>query len=85
MAGEAIEAHLASGDLKEAWHALKAWYRHTTGRPMKPSREDMSAVEQEYSALFSARPSPGDPIPVTVSPSPVADQPPDEAEIACAV
>ena len=41
QAGEAIESHLAAGNLKEAWHVIKMWYYHTTGRPMKPSYEDM--------------------------------------------
>jgi exonuclease III len=84
-AGQAIESHLAGGDLKEAWQVLKGWYYHTTGRPMRPSYQDMWTIEREYGALFSATPSPGDPIPVLVPRSDVDDAPPTEAEIASAV
>jgi hypothetical protein len=84
-AGEAIESHLAGGDLKEAWQVLKGWYYHTTGRPMRPSYQDMWEVEREYSALFSAIPSPGESIPVLAPRSDVDDAPPTEMEIATAI
>jgi hypothetical protein len=84
-AGQAIESHLAGDDLQEAWQVLKGWYYHTTGRPMRPSYQDMWAIERAYGALFSTIHSPGDPIPVLAPHSDVDDAPPTEAEIASAV
>ena len=84
-AGEAVESALAGGDLKEAWQILKQWYYHTTGRPMKPSYQDMWSIECEFGALYNATPPLSNPIPVLAPHSNIDDAPPTEAKIALAV
>jgi hypothetical protein len=63
-AAEDIQVALAQKDKQSAWDILKRWYRLTTSLPPKPTRLNMPTLEQEYTALYKATPSPGDPIPV---------------------
>ena len=84
-AGNAIEAALASKDVKAAWDKVKAWYRVAENRPPKPSREELSKVTEEYANLYTRSTPPGEPIPVLVDPFDVSDEVPSEDEIATAV
>ena len=84
-AGNAIEADLASKDVKAAWDRVKAWYRVAENRPPKPSREELSTVTEEYANLYTRSTPPGEPIPVLVDPFDVSDEVPSEDEIAAAV
>ena len=84
-AGNAIEAALASKDVKAAWDKVKAWYKVAENRPPKPSREELSKVTEEYANLYTRSTPPGEPIPVLVEPFDVSDEVPSEDEIASAV
>jgi hypothetical protein len=50
-AGAAIQAALEDNNLRGAWKLMKRWYASASGRPPKPSKVDMRAIEQEYAAL----------------------------------
>jgi hypothetical protein len=81
-AGEAIEYMLKRDNLKWAWSALNAWYKHADGRGSKPSRDDLDKLEAEYNSLYRRGNPPGDPVPVLVAPFYVDDGVPLEGEIA---
>lgn len=85
QAGETIESNLQAGNLTGAWNTLQAWYRHTGNRPPKPARQDFRKVERTYGKLYQRSTSPGEPIPVHVTPFNCNDSVPEEAEIAAAV
>jgi exonuclease III len=80
-----IQEALAQKDKQTAWQILKRWYRLTTGRPPKPTRLDMSFLENEYTALYKATPSPGVPIPIHYHGNAIDDSTPNEEEILRAV
>ena len=67
-AADAVESHLASGDLKEAWRSLKGWYSEASDRASKPCYESMIKQTQERVKLYTAGPPPGEPIPINVEP-----------------
>jgi hypothetical protein len=50
----------------------------TTGRPLKPTREDLDKVSDDFEHLFSHRPPPGEDLPIHVQPFPIPDTIPDE-------
>lgn len=66
QAGADIEGYLSAPepDLKAAWGALQAWYRHAGDRPHKPSRQDLEVLTAEREDLYRQRDPPGEPIPV---------------------
>jgi exonuclease III len=84
-AAEEIREALAQRDKQTAWDILKRWYRLTSGRPPKPSRIDMSMLEDEYAALYKASTPPGDPIPVHYRGDALDDSTPEDEEIQRAV
>ena len=51
--GVAIEEDLDDNDPKSAFGKLKRWYRRTTGRPLKPTREDSEELTREREELYT--------------------------------
>jgi hypothetical protein len=80
-----IESHLASGNLRAAYHSLSAWYKDRGGRILRPTIHDLDLTSREYQALFAATPSLGDPLPIHVQSATINDAPPDEEEILAAL
>jgi hypothetical protein len=82
-AGEIVEAHLATGNLKEAWGTLKAWYNHAGDRPQKPSRHNLEVMTTEGEDLYRKRTPPGESIPIVLNkPFDIPDGPLTKMEIA---
>jgi hypothetical protein len=86
-AGNLIYSNLQVGSLQQAFNVLKRWYRHATGRPPKPSREDLQDISNTWQTLYTKEsPSPpGPPVPVHIQPYNIDDTVPTEDEIATAV
>jgi exonuclease III len=76
-----IEALLKADRVEEAYGKLRGWYRDKPGHVPKPTIQDEEKTRLEYQSLFTAEESPGDPIPIHVTPTPVDDSPPTEKEI----
>jgi hypothetical protein len=85
LAAEQINASMENRNFVGAWDVLKRWYHHSSGRPPKPTRMDMTELEQVYSSLYAADPPPGQPIPVHYNPVPIPDGPPSDNEVLIAV
>jgi hypothetical protein len=81
----AIEAMLIGHNLQGIWRSRQAWYTHTSGRGLKPSRQDLNKMEVEFKAFYKLTPSPGDLIHVLVDPFEVKDYVPSEEEVEDAV
>jgi hypothetical protein len=79
--GREIEELLGQGKVQGAWHTLKAWYRHASGRATHPSRQDLHQLKTEYGDLLANKQTQGDLIPVLVAPFRVDDNMPTEKEI----
>ena len=79
--GRHIELCLASNDSKGAYRHLKGWYRKRSGRPFKPTHEDLTTVAATFRHLYSRVPIAGNLFPVRVTPYHVPDGPPLDAEI----
>ena len=80
-AAETIEDHLGSGNLKEAWRALKGWYAQASDRLPKPCYDSMVKQTAERVKLYEKVPPPGDPIPINVDPFDLDDSVPDDVAI----
>ena len=80
-----IEAHLAAGDLQEAWNVAKRWYRMAEDRAPKPCFESMEKQTEERAELYRKRVPPGDDIPINVEAYDVRDDTPSDGEIREAV
>jgi Reverse transcriptase (RNA-dependent DNA polymerase) len=86
--GESIQTLLEGNEnnVREAWQHLQPWYRHSSGQPTKPSHLDLQEVEETYTALYAAVPSPGPTISVHyIADRPIYDECPTAAEILVAV
>jgi len=81
--GEEIQAHLDNNNAAEAWRLVKVWYRHNERAvPLTPA--DLTAIKQEYRALYTKQEPTGAPICSMVTYN-IPDGIPDEDEIANAV
>ena len=66
--GETIEAELKGGDVQEAYRHLKGWYRAATEVEARPCLQTMERQTTERVALYARRTSPGEPLPINVTP-----------------
>jgi hypothetical protein len=80
--GQKAQSFLEDGKIREAFEALKGWYRDAGPQPTKPSREDLNMLTRsEYANLFAEElPSEG-PIHVHAPKFTINDEPPGEDEI----
>lgn len=78
-----MEQFLAGNCVHEAFECMRGWYKKRTGHTLmcKPLRTDLDQTCETYTALYKARSSHGDPLPINVHPTPIFDDPPDEDEI----
>ena len=86
-AGTGVETLLGGypPNAKEAWRRMKGWYKAAVNRAPPPARDMLERITAERVELYSYVPPPGENIPVTVTPSDVADSVPKVDEIAEAV
>ena len=76
-----IERHLNNRQPREAFQALKGWYRDAGPRPTLPSREEINVTRIEYQNLFQ-RSTPVHPLlPIHIDPVHIDDSVPSEEEI----
>ena len=68
MVGAAVEAKLARGNVQEAFRHLKGWYRAAMEMQSKPCYHTMECQMLEQVDLYAWRESPGDPLPINVTP-----------------
>ena len=62
-------ALLAENKIREAFGAIKGWYRDAGPPPPKPSPEEIDRTRAEYETLFSEAPLEEPPFPIHVLPS----------------
>ena len=80
-AAEQIEMSLKAGEPKQAWQALKGWYRQVTGKAPKPCYQCMAKKTTERVELYAKVPPPGAPIPINIEPFEVNDEASGEVEL----
>jgi hypothetical protein len=79
--GAAVEAELAKGNVQEAFCHLKGWYRAVTETQAKPCYHTMERQTLEWVDLYARRESPGDPLPINVTPVEISNDPPTDGEL----
>ena len=72
---------LERSEIRNAFGAIKGWYKDVGPRPPKPSREEIDATRAEYEKLYTDTPPVGDPIPILVEAAEIDDDPPTEGEV----
>ncbi len=66
--GATVEAKLAGENVQEAFRHLKGWYRAATKMQAKPCYHTMECQMLKWVDLYARRESPGDPLPINVTP-----------------
>ena len=79
--GEAIEAELQGGDIQEAYRHLKGWYRAATEVEARPCFQMMERQTAERVALYTRRTSPGEPLPINITPVPLPGDASTDSEV----
>ena len=87
IVGEELKTLLGEDppNAKEAWRMLKGWYKTVVSRVPPPARSTLERITVERVDFYSYVPSPGEKIPVTVTPVEVDDSVPTEDKIEEAV
>ncbi len=62
-AASTVESHLGNGAVKEAWRALKGWYRAAENRPPPACPETMAKQTAKRVELYTRAPPMGTPLP----------------------
>jgi hypothetical protein len=78
---ENIVAKLAGGNVQEAFRHLKGWYRTASETQSKPCYHTMECQTSERVDLYAWRQSPGDPLPLHLTPVEINDDVPTDSEI----
>ncbi len=71
--GATVEAELAGGNVQEVFRHLKGWYRAAMETQAKPCYHTMECQTLERVDLYAWRESPGDPLPINVTPVVIND------------
>jgi hypothetical protein len=79
--GAAVAAELTGGNVQEAFCHLKGWYRAATETQAKPCYHTMERQMLERVDLYAWRDSPGDPLPINVTPVVINDDVPTDGEL----
>ena len=77
----AIKSELAGGNVQEAFHHLKGWYRKAGKASAPPCFLTMERQTVEREELYGKVTPPGGPIPINVDPQPINDDAPPDDEI----
>ena len=78
---DTIAVELGRGNIRDAFSALKGWYRADGPRPPLPSREELDLTRAEYNNLYQHQIPTSPPIPIHTNPFAIDDTPPDEYEV----
>jgi hypothetical protein len=79
--GATVEAELAGGNVQEAFCHLKGWYRAATEMQAKPCYHTMERQTLERVDLYARRESPGNPLPINVTPVVINNDVPTDGEL----
>ncbi len=79
--GTLIESELAGGNVQEAFHHLKGWYRAASDTQAKPCRQTMERQTSERVDLYARGVLPGNPLPINVAPTEINDDVPSDGEL----
>jgi len=79
--GMSIVAKLAGSNIQEAFRHLKGWYRAASETQSKPCYHTMERQTSERVDLYARRQSPGDPLPLHLTPVKIDDDVPMDSEI----
>ncbi len=80
-AASTVESHLSNGAVKEAWRALKGWYRLVEDRPPPASPETMVRQTAECVELYARAPPMGEALPFNFPHFEISDDMPTGSEI----
>ena len=76
-----VESHLSSGAVKEAWRALKGWYRSAEDRPPPACPETMSKPMAKRVNLYEKAAPMGGPLPFNFPFFKISDNMPTDSEV----
>jgi len=76
-----IVNELAGGNVQEAFRHLKEWYRAASETHSKPCYHTMERQTSERADLYARRQTPGDPLPLHLTPVEIKDDVPTDSEI----
>jgi hypothetical protein len=80
-AAESACSLLQEGKIRDAFGAIKGWYKSVGPRPAKPSREELELTRAEYKNLYTAEEPREAPFPVHIEQYNINDGPPTESEV----
>jgi hypothetical protein len=84
-AASTVESHLSNGAVKEAWRALKGWYRAAEDRPPPACPETMAKQTAERVELYARAPPMGTSLPYNFPYFKIPDGVPTNKEIRAVV
>ncbi len=76
-----IELELTGGNVQEAFCHLKGWYQAATEMQAKPCYQTMERQTSEQVDLYARRESPGDPLPINITPVEINDDVPSDGKL----
>ncbi len=76
-----VKSHLSNGAMKEAWRALKGWYRLAEDQPPPASPKTMVKQTAERVELYARAPSKGEALPFDFPHFEISDDMPKDSEI----
>jgi hypothetical protein len=80
-AASTVKSHLSNGAVKEAWQALKGWYRLAEDRPPPASPKTMVRQTAEHVELYARAPPMGEALPFNFPHFKISDDMPTDSEI----
>jgi hypothetical protein len=80
-AASTIKSHLSNGAMKEAWRALKGWYRLVEDRPPPASPKTMVRQMAKRVELYARAPPMGEALPFNFPHFDISNDMPTDSEI----
>jgi hypothetical protein len=80
-AASTVESHLSNGAVKEAWYALKRWYRSVENGPPPACPETMVKQTAEHVELYARAPPMGAALPHNFPHFAISDDMPTDSEV----
>ena len=79
--GMLIELELTMGNVHEAFHHLKRWYRAASDTQVNPCHQTMERQTTKRVDLYAWRQLPGDPLPINAVPVKINNAIPSDSEL----
>jgi hypothetical protein len=84
-AASTVESHMSNGAVKEAWRALKGWYRSAEDQPPPACPETMVGQTAECVELYARAPPMGAVLPFSFPHLAILDDVPTDSEVCTVV